>query len=114
METESYGPAIAQPLVRLFSRVRHDAEGHRYEGRALVHRAFGQKEAGAPQLYFAPAEPYSLQEGEAGKSKAAQAQKQGQIRRSSQLERPKLRAGEVLMGVSNVPVLSPKAKSQKT
>ena len=29
-------------LVRLFSRARHDAEGHRYQGCALVHPAFGR------------------------------------------------------------------------
>jgi hypothetical protein len=59
--------------------------------------------AGAPQLHLAPPEPHSLQEGEAGKT--AQAQKQGQVRRPSHLERPKLRAREVLMGASNLPVL---------
>src|SRR5258705_13515912 len=104
METKSYGPAVAQPLVRLFSRARHDAEGHRYEGCALVHPPFRRQEAGAPQLYLAPPEPHSLQEGKAGKSETAQTQKQGQVRRPSQLERPKLGAREVPIGASNFPV----------
>src|SRR4030095_4252947 len=108
METKSYGPAVAQPLVRLFSRSRRDAEGHRYEGCALVHPAFRQQAAGAPQLYLAPPEPHALQEGEAGKSETAQAQKQGQVRRPSHLEGPKLRAREVLRGTLNFPVMWPK------
>ena len=45
------------------------------------HRAFRRQAAGAAELHFAHPEPYSVQEGAAPQSQAAQAVEQGKIRR---------------------------------
>ena len=58
-------------VVRVLARARHDARRRPTPARALVHRALGRQEAGAPELHRAPAEPDPVQEGAAREDQAA-------------------------------------------
>jgi polyphosphate kinase 2 (PPK2 family) len=64
---EPYGLAVAEPLVRLFSRARRHAESYRYQVRAMAHSAFGRQEEGAPKLHLAHSECDSLRKSAPGK-----------------------------------------------
>ena len=52
VETEPDGFAVARAVVRLLTRARRDAGGHRRAARALVHPALRRQEAGPAQLHL--------------------------------------------------------------
>ena len=62
VETQPDGPALAQQVVRVFARPRHDAQGHGHQMGAVVYPALGRQKARAPELHPPHPESDSLQE----------------------------------------------------
>ena len=86
METEPDGPGILSSLVRVLAGARLDAQSHRYQARAVVHRAYRRQAPGKAQLYFTHPCANPVQESRTEESPASRQVDQEQIRRSGSIE----------------------------
>src|SRR5262249_45997846 len=91
MEAEPDGYRIIPALVRLFAGARHDAQRNGQQARAMVHRAFRRQAARAAQLHFTYSLNDTVQESPAHEGQAAEAIRQGRVRRSVDAEGQKFR-----------------------
>src|SRR5262249_47661603 len=96
VEAEPDRPVLAQQMVRVLPRPRHDARGHGHEVRTLVHRALGRQATRPAQLHQPPARSDPLQEGAATEGEGPEALDETGLRRSGDARGPAVRAGAPL------------------
>src|SRR5213078_2447935 len=72
LETLPDGHRIVQQVVRLLARAGRDVQGDRHGLGAVVRGEVRRQAAGPPQSHHPPAQPDSVQEGEAGGRETAQ------------------------------------------